>query len=159
MVEGGANHKTARPFPSPFRRRYKKGGYHCDLCDCFVGWTEKSAVVHEAGKKHKQLVHAIGSIDYFDCSIGYCGLCRVSLIPMGASIDKLARQHKRGRKHQARWRELRSYLDEEIEFYRVEATAEAIAQFVSSNGLQIPDDVLWKILSCAGLQVPTDLTP
>ncbi|CAB9525368.1 expressed unknown protein [Seminavis robusta] len=147
--------RRLRRFVSPFRREYKKEGYHCDLCDCFVGWSKASAAVHEAGKNHKKLVQVVRcrKIDYYDCSNGYCGLCKKSIVPVvgGPSRHRMIRQHGHGSNHKRRWQQLKGKLQEEVLLLTMDETAEAIATFASSRRMEVPDDCVSAVLSFAGL--------
>jgi hypothetical protein len=144
------SNKNLNRFVSPFRREYRKGGYHCDLCDCFVGWSEKSAAVHEAGKKLKHRSRAIQNIEYFDCSSGYCSLCRKRLVSPW-TFEKTAKKHANGRKHRAKWDELERKLLVEYHLLQMNATVEATSSFAEGSGMQFPEDALAAILLFAGL--------
>lgn len=104
-------------FPvSSFRRRYKKGGYHCDLCDIFVGWSVENAITHERGKRHlKRLVTGQEySIDDLEASVNsYCDVCQSRVLWTAPCEEwavgchaKAMRKHVHGRKHvkQFNWR-------------------------------------------------------
>jgi len=101
-------------YESPFRRRYKRGGYHCDLCNCFTGWSPSAAQTHERGRKHvRRLRDATEtSTNHFDVSVGngYCNVCKVTLCFTDSdSIE----QHNNGRRHYGLSEELVKRCDEE----------------------------------------------
>ena len=84
---------------SPFRRQYRRGGFHCDLCNCFVGWTPSAAQTHERGRRHVRRLRAAEkkASSYFDISdFGWCNVCQVNVCY--GSLDR----HNRGRTHSLR---------------------------------------------------------
>ena len=85
---------TDMDYISPFRRQYRRGGFHCDLCDCYVGRSTGAAQTHERGRRHVRRLRAAEDPSYFDTSdFGWCNVCQVNV--WYGSL----RQHNQGRTH------------------------------------------------------------
>lgn len=100
-------------YESPFRREYKRGGYHCDLCNCFTGWTPSAAQTHERGRKHVRRLRDATETSYFDVKVGtgYCNVCQVTVCYMYTDRDTI--KHNNGRKHRKLSKKLVELYDEE----------------------------------------------
>ena len=143
MSSPQATHFSPR-FASPFRRQYRRGGYHCYLCDCRVGWTEGDAKTHESGKKHKKRLLKIDDVKFFDCSSGYCELCHNNLAFGYRPGDRTRKKHVNGRKHRHRWMVFESKLLQEMQLLRTEATVDSLIP-------SLAEETILRIVQFAGL--------
>ena len=84
-------------YTSPFRRRFRRGGFHCDLCDCFTGWSPGAAQTHERGRRHFRRLQNLDETSNLDVKEdGWCFVCQVQL--WNTSPYSL-QQHNQGRTH------------------------------------------------------------
>ena len=84
-------------YTSPFRRLYRRGGFHCDLCDCFTGWSPAAAQTHERGRRHFRRLRDLDDTSDLDAEKdGWCKVCQVQL--RNTSPHSL-QCHNQGRTH------------------------------------------------------------
>lgn len=133
-------------FASPFRRKSRKGGYYCDLCDCFVGWTPTVAASHESGKRHWSNLTENVSIKEVLCTESwFCNVCKVNVVGYwGESSQKTFNKHVHGKKHRKAWRQSQVMKREDITLSYTHVLSEVFLP-------RLPQEVVEVIAEMAGL--------